>query len=133
MARGPLEQNGSKKTRKMREVLWIEIRQDWLHMVTLKKRELIMMREEEKKDAEGLGNEDNEVLNTEEPRVNQEKDSVNSTNRVNAVSSTINVVSNKVNVVGTKSSIKLLDDPNIHDLKDFSIFKDSIEDVFGAK
>nr|GEU61434.1 ribonuclease H-like domain-containing protein [Tanacetum cinerariifolium] len=40
--------------------------------------------EEEKKDVEDLGNEDNEVLSTEEPRVNQEKDTnVNSTNNIN--------------------------------------------------
>nr|GEW55749.1 hypothetical protein [Tanacetum cinerariifolium] len=49
--------------------------------------------EEEKKDAEDLGNEDSEVPSIEEPRVNQEKDaSVNSTNDINAVSPTNNVV-----------------------------------------
>nr|GEU90195.1 ribonuclease H-like domain-containing protein [Tanacetum cinerariifolium] len=41
---------------------------------------------EEKKDAKDLVNEDNEVLSTEEPRVNQEKDvNVNSTNNINTV------------------------------------------------
>nr|GEY36273.1 hypothetical protein [Tanacetum cinerariifolium] len=59
---------------------------------------------------------------TEEPRVNQEKDSVNSTNRVNAAS-------NEVNAVGRKSSIKLPDDPNMPELEDISIFKDSKKDV----
>nr|GEW03004.1 ribonuclease H-like domain-containing protein [Tanacetum cinerariifolium] len=43
----------------------------------------------------------------------EQKDSVNSTNRVNDVSSTISAASNKVNAVGRKSSIKLLDDPNM--------------------
>nr|GFB40313.1 putative ribonuclease H-like domain-containing protein [Tanacetum cinerariifolium] len=38
--------------------------------------------EEEKKDVEGPENEDNEVISTKEPKVNQEKDSVNSTNRL---------------------------------------------------
>nr|GEX04792.1 hypothetical protein [Tanacetum cinerariifolium] len=86
--------------------------------------------EEKKKDTKDLGNEDSEALSTEEPRVNQEKDSVNSTNRVNAVSSTVNAASNEVNVVGRKSSIKLPDDPNMPEFKDISIFEDSNEDVF---
>ncbi|GJS11142.1 putative ribonuclease H-like domain-containing protein [Tanacetum coccineum] len=34
MARGLLEQNGSTETRKIKEVLWLETRQDWLHNVT---------------------------------------------------------------------------------------------------
>ncbi|GJY08745.1 putative ribonuclease H-like domain-containing protein [Tanacetum coccineum] len=42
--------------------------------------------EEEKKDAEDIENEDSEVPNTEEPRVNQEKDeNVNNTNNINTV------------------------------------------------
>nr|GEY23894.1 hypothetical protein [Tanacetum cinerariifolium] len=49
--------------------------------------------EEEKKDAEDLGNKDSEVPSIEEPRVNQEKDaSVNITNDINVVSPTNNVV-----------------------------------------
>nr|GEU77275.1 ribonuclease H-like domain-containing protein [Tanacetum cinerariifolium] len=88
--------------------------------------------EEEKKDTKGSGNEESEAPITEEPRVNHEKDNVNSTNRVNAVSSTINAASNEVNVVGRKSSIKLPDDPNMPDLEDTSIFKDSNKDVFDA-
>ncbi|GKA19964.1 ribonuclease H-like domain-containing protein [Tanacetum coccineum] len=48
---------------------------------------------------------------------NQEKeDNVNNTNNVNAAST------NKVNVVGGKTSIKLLDDPNMLALEDISIF-----------
>nr|GEX43316.1 putative ribonuclease H-like domain-containing protein [Tanacetum cinerariifolium] len=57
--------------------------------------------EEEKKDAEDPKNEDNEVLSTEEPRVNQEKnDNVNSTNILNTVSLIVNAASKKVNIVG---------------------------------
>nr|GEZ21836.1 retrovirus-related Pol polyprotein from transposon TNT 1-94 [Tanacetum cinerariifolium] len=63
----------------------------------------------------------------------EEKDIVNNTNRVNAVSSTINAASNGVNVIGRKSSIELLDDPDMPELKDISIFEDSNEDVFGAE
>nr|GEX75626.1 hypothetical protein [Tanacetum cinerariifolium] len=89
--------------------------------------------EEENKDAKDPGNEDSEIQMIEEPRVNQEEnDSVNSTNRVNAISSTINVANNEVNIVGGKSSIELLDDPNMPDLEDFSISEDSNEDFFGA-
>nr|GEV31834.1 retrovirus-related Pol polyprotein from transposon TNT 1-94 [Tanacetum cinerariifolium] len=89
--------------------------------------------EEETKDTEDPRNEDSEAPITEEPRVNQEKDSVNNTSRVNAVSSTINTASNKVNAIGRKSSIELLDDPNMPELEDISIFQDSNEDVFGAE
>nr|GEY40457.1 copia protein [Tanacetum cinerariifolium] len=90
-------------------------------------------REEEKKDIEGLGNEESEALIIKEPGVNQEKDSVNSTNIVNIVSLTVNAASNEINAVGIKSSIELLDDPNMPDLEDTSIFEDSNEDVFGAE
>nr|GEV75845.1 putative ribonuclease H-like domain-containing protein [Tanacetum cinerariifolium] len=43
------------------------------------------------------------------------------------------LLKNEVNAVGRKSSIILLDDPNMPDLEDISIFKDSNKDVFGAK
>nr|GEX54753.1 hypothetical protein [Tanacetum cinerariifolium] len=64
-------------------------------------------REEEKKDAKDIGNKDNEAPITEEPRVNQEKDSVNSTNSVNVVCPTVNATSYEVNAVGSKSCIEL--------------------------
>nr|GEV11781.1 hypothetical protein [Tanacetum cinerariifolium] len=86
-----------------------------------------------KKDTKGSGNEEIEAPISKETRVNQKKDNVNSTNRVNAVSSTVNAASNEVNAVGRKSSIKLPDDPNMHDLEDISIFEDSNEDVFGVQ
>ncbi|GJT73798.1 ribonuclease H-like domain-containing protein [Tanacetum coccineum] len=78
--------------------------------------------EEEKKDAEDLGNEDSEVPSTEEPRVYQEKDdNVSSTNNVNTASNTINTVSPtvnaagiEVNVVDPKLSIELPNDLNMH-------------------
>nr|GFA17739.1 hypothetical protein [Tanacetum cinerariifolium] len=89
--------------------------------------------EEEKKDTEDPENEDSEAPITEEPRVNQEKDSVNSTNRVNAVSLTINAANNEVNAFGRKSSIELPYDLNMPDVEDISIFEDSNEDVFGAE
>ncbi|GJV35615.1 putative ribonuclease H-like domain-containing protein [Tanacetum coccineum] len=54
---------------------------------------------------------------------NQEKeDNVNSTNNVNAAST------NKVNVVGGKTSIELLDDPNISELEDI-VYPDDDKDV----
>nr|GEV24886.1 hypothetical protein [Tanacetum cinerariifolium] len=82
--------------------------------------------EKEKKNTEGPENEETEAPITEEPKVNQEKDSVNSTNRVNAAS-------NEVNVISIKSSIELPDDPNMPDLEHISIFEDSNEDIFGAE
>nr|GEW02104.1 hypothetical protein [Tanacetum cinerariifolium] len=45
----------------------------------------------------------------------------------------VTVASNEVNAVGRKSSIELLDDPNMPELEDISIFEDSNEDVFGAE
>ncbi|GJW32783.1 putative ribonuclease H-like domain-containing protein [Tanacetum coccineum] len=65
----------------------------------------------------------------------EKKDNVNSTNNVNTagnvntVSSTVNVVgTNEVNAVGGKTSIKLLFDPNMPALEDYSIFDFSIDD-----
>ncbi|GJV91533.1 hypothetical protein Tco_1539346 [Tanacetum coccineum] len=105
--------------------------------------------EEEKKDAEDLGNEsgnltkekDSEVPSTEELRINQEKDDYinstnnintasdgNITNNVNAVSSTVNAAGTEVNVVDPKTSIKLLNDPNMPELEDI-VYSDNDEDV----
>ncbi|GKD65249.1 hypothetical protein Tco_1307357, partial [Tanacetum coccineum] len=52
----------------------------------------------------------------------ENEDNVNNTNTVNATSI------NEVNVVGVKTSIKLLDDPNMPELEDYNIFEDD-EDV----
>ncbi|GKC49673.1 retrovirus-related pol polyprotein from transposon TNT 1-94 [Tanacetum coccineum] len=107
--------------------------------------------EEEKIDTEDLGNEseasgkDSEVPSTEEPRkdqrVNQELDASinitnnintasngNNTNNVNAVSSTVNAARIEVNVVDPKTSIELLNDPNMPELEDI-IYSDNKEDV----
>ncbi|GKD31616.1 ribonuclease H-like domain-containing protein [Tanacetum coccineum] len=98
-------------------------------------------REEEKNDVEDPGNEDSEVSSTEKPRVYQEKDDYinstnnintasdgNSTNNVNDVSSTVNAAGTKVNAVDPKTSIKLLNDPNMPELED-SVYSDDDEDV----
>ncbi|GKA07467.1 putative ribonuclease H-like domain-containing protein [Tanacetum coccineum] len=97
--------------------------------------------EEEKKDVEDPGNEDSEVPSTEEPRVYQEKDDNvsstnnintasdgNLTNNVNAVSSTVNVAGIEVNDVDQKTSIELLNDPNMPELEDI-VYLDDDEDV----
>ncbi|GJU10103.1 putative ribonuclease H-like domain-containing protein [Tanacetum coccineum] len=52
----------------------------------------------------------------------------NNTNNVNAVSSTINAVGIEVNVVGAKTSIELLDEPNMPELEDI-VYSNNDEDV----
>ncbi|GKB90986.1 putative ribonuclease H-like domain-containing protein [Tanacetum coccineum] len=75
--------------------------------------------EEEKKDAEDPGNEDSEVLSTEEPRVNQETDaSINSTNTINTVSPTINNAGIEYNVVDENIVHGCDDDPNMPELEE---------------
>ncbi|GKC94490.1 putative ribonuclease H-like domain-containing protein, partial [Tanacetum coccineum] len=79
-------------------------------------------REEEKKDAEDPGNEDSEVLSTEESRVNQEKDAnVNNTNNINNVGIEDNAI-----VYGCA------DDPNMPELEEIGIFSDAENDNSGA-
>ncbi|GJX69916.1 putative ribonuclease H-like domain-containing protein, partial [Tanacetum coccineum] len=85
--------------------------------------------EENKKDAENLENEDSKVPNTEELRVNQEKDeNVNSTNNINTVSSTVNTASIEDNAVDENIVIGCADDPNIPELEDYDIFGDAYDD-----
>nr|GFB42417.1 putative ribonuclease H-like domain-containing protein [Tanacetum cinerariifolium] len=75
--------------------------------------------EEEKKDAKNTRNGDNEVLSTEEPRVNQEKDAnVNNTNNINIVSPTANVANIKDNVVDENIVYGCVDDPNMPNLEE---------------
>ncbi|GKF26301.1 hypothetical protein Tco_0082195, partial [Tanacetum coccineum] len=75
--------------------------------------------EEEKKDAEDLGNEDSKVPSTEDQRVNQEKDAnVNITNTINTVSITVNAVGIKDNAVDENIVYGCVDDPNMPDLED---------------
>ncbi|GJV66107.1 putative ribonuclease H-like domain-containing protein [Tanacetum coccineum] len=74
--------------------------------------------EEEKKDVEHLENEDSEVPNTEEPRVNQEQDkSVYSINNINTISSTVDTASREVNVVDVNIVYGFVDDPNMPNLE----------------
>ncbi|GJS12179.1 retrovirus-related pol polyprotein from transposon TNT 1-94 [Tanacetum coccineum] len=65
---------------------------------------------------------DEDLRKDSESNDQEKEDNVNSTNNVNAAST------NEVNVVGGKTSIKLLDDPNIPDLEDISIFDFSRSD-----
>ncbi|GJY53777.1 putative ribonuclease H-like domain-containing protein [Tanacetum coccineum] len=85
--------------------------------------------EEEKKDAEDLGNEDCEVLSTEEPKVNQEKDaSVNNTNTINTVSTTVNTTGIEDNVVDENIVYGCDDDLNMPELEEI-VYSDNDEDV----
>nr|GEZ90609.1 copia protein [Tanacetum cinerariifolium] len=85
--------------------------------------------EEEKKDAEDPRNEDNEVLSTKEPRVNQEKEAnVSSTNNINIVSPTTNVASIKDNAVNKNIVYRCADDPNMPNLEKI-VYSDDDEDV----
>ncbi|GJS62671.1 hypothetical protein Tco_0657455 [Tanacetum coccineum] len=85
-------------------------------------------REEEKKDAEDPGNEGGN-LSEEGERINQEKDtSVNSTNNINTVSPTINTTSIEHNVIDENTVYGCVDDPNIPDLEEISIFSDAEND-----
>ncbi|GJU54034.1 putative ribonuclease H-like domain-containing protein [Tanacetum coccineum] len=88
--------------------------------------------EEEKKDAEGPGNEDSEVPSIEEPRVNQEKDaSVNSTNTINIVSPIVNTADIEDNAIDENIVYGCDDDPNMPELEEI-VYSDDDEDV-GAK
>nr|GEV90859.1 hypothetical protein [Tanacetum cinerariifolium] len=85
--------------------------------------------EEEKKDAKIQGNEDNEILSTEEPKVNQEKDAnVNSTNNITTVSQTDNAAGTKDNVVDENIVYGCADDLNMPNLKEI-VYSDDDEDV----
>nr|GEV59994.1 putative reverse transcriptase, RNA-dependent DNA polymerase [Tanacetum cinerariifolium] len=81
--------------------------------------------EEEKNDAKDPGNEDNEVLSTEEPRVNQEKDAnVNNTNNINTVSLTTNAASIKDNAVDKDIVYGCADDLNMPNLEEINYLDD---------
>nr|GEW77532.1 hypothetical protein [Tanacetum cinerariifolium] len=83
--------------------------------------------EEEKKNDEHLGNKDNEVLSTEEPRVNQKKNAnVNNTNNINTVNSTANAASIKDNIVDKNIVYECTDDLNMPNLEEI-VYSD--EDV----
>nr|GEV86188.1 hypothetical protein [Tanacetum cinerariifolium] len=85
--------------------------------------------EEEKKDNKDPRNNDNEVLSTEEPRVNQEKDAnVNCTNNITTVSLTVNVTGIKDNVVDKNIVYGCADDPNMPNLEEI-VYLDVDKDV----
>ncbi|GKE49188.1 retrovirus-related pol polyprotein from transposon TNT 1-94, partial [Tanacetum coccineum] len=69
--------------------------------------------------------EDDNVNNTN--NVNTASDG-NNTNNINAVSLTVNAAGIEVNVVGAKTSIELLDDPNMPELEDI-VYSDDDENV----
>nr|GEV94305.1 putative ribonuclease H-like domain-containing protein [Tanacetum cinerariifolium] len=89
--------------------------------------------EEEKKDAEDLGNEDSEVPCTEELRVNQEKDTnVNNTNNVNTVIPTYNAAGIEYSAVDENLVYGRADDLNIPNLEEIGRFGDAEDDDSGA-
>ncbi|GJT96462.1 putative ribonuclease H-like domain-containing protein [Tanacetum coccineum] len=89
--------------------------------------------EEEKKDVKDLGNEDSEVPSTEEPRVNQEKDTnVNNTNNINTVSPADNAAGIKDNAIDENIVYGCADDPNMPDLEEIGRFSNAKDDDSGA-
>ncbi|GJR68663.1 putative ribonuclease H-like domain-containing protein [Tanacetum coccineum] len=90
---------------------------------------ILLPLEEKKKDAKDLENEDNEVPNTEEPRVNQEQDAnVNNTNNINTVSQTVNAADIENNAVDENIVYKCDDDPNMPNLEEI-VYSDDDEGV----
>ncbi|GJW29836.1 putative ribonuclease H-like domain-containing protein [Tanacetum coccineum] len=88
--------------------------------------------EEEKKDAKDLENEDSEVPNTKEPRVNQEQDAnVNNTNNINTVSPTVNAADIENNTADENIVYRCDDDPNMPNLEE--IFYSNDDEGVGAK
>ncbi|GKE81179.1 ribonuclease H-like domain-containing protein [Tanacetum coccineum] len=86
--------------------------------------------EEEKKNAEDLGNEDSEVTSTKEPRVNQEKDAnVNNTNNTKTVSPTVNAAGIVDNVVAENIVYGCAD---MLELEEIGRFSDAEDDILGA-
>nr|GEV20253.1 putative ribonuclease H-like domain-containing protein [Tanacetum cinerariifolium] len=89
--------------------------------------------DEEKKDAEDPGNENSEILSTEEPRVNQENDvNVNSTNNINTVSRADNVAGIDDKAVNENIVYGCADNLNIPDLEEIGRFGDDEDDDSGA-
>nr|GEX74208.1 retrovirus-related Pol polyprotein from transposon TNT 1-94 [Tanacetum cinerariifolium] len=75
------------------------------------------------------GSADNEVLSTEKPRFNQEKDAnVNSTNNINTVGQTDNPPGIKDNAIDDNIVYGCADDPNMPNLEEI-VYSDNDEDV----
>ncbi|GKG51749.1 hypothetical protein Tco_0544387, partial [Tanacetum coccineum] len=74
-------------------------------------------------------NEDSEVLSTEEPRVNQEKDTnVNNINNITTISLTVNATGIEDNSVDENIVYRCADDPNMPNLEEL-FYLDDDEDV----
>ncbi|GJW97550.1 putative ribonuclease H-like domain-containing protein [Tanacetum coccineum] len=85
--------------------------------------------EEEKIDSKHQENEDSEVPNTQEPRVNQEQDAnVNSTNNINTVNPTVSAADIENNVVDENIVYGCIDDPNMPNLEEI-VYSDDDEEV----
>ncbi|GJS08785.1 reverse transcriptase domain-containing protein [Tanacetum coccineum] len=85
--------------------------------------------EEEKIDFEHQENEDNEVPNTQELRVNQEQDAnVNSTNNINTVNPTVSDADIENNAVDENIVYRCIDDPNMPNLEEI-VYSDDDEEV----
>ncbi|GKF02445.1 putative ribonuclease H-like domain-containing protein, partial [Tanacetum coccineum] len=82
------------------------------------------------RDTKDPENEDSEVPNTEELRVNQEQDAnVNSTNNINTVCPTINAADIKNNVVDENIVYGCADDPNMPNMEENVYSDDDDKDV----
>ncbi|GJU62256.1 putative ribonuclease H-like domain-containing protein [Tanacetum coccineum] len=79
-------------------------------------------RDDEKKVTEEQGKEDGDSSKNGKSYDQEKENNVNSTNTINVAST------NEFNVVGAKTSIELLDDPNMPKLEDF-VYLDDDEDV----
>ncbi|GKD55696.1 putative ribonuclease H-like domain-containing protein [Tanacetum coccineum] len=89
--------------------------------------------EEEKIDSEHQENEDSEVPNTEEPRVNQEQvANVNNTNNINNVSPTVSAADIENNVVDENIVYGCIDDPNMPNLEEI-VYSDDDDEEVGAE
>ncbi|GJR56738.1 putative ribonuclease H-like domain-containing protein [Tanacetum coccineum] len=86
-------------------------------------------REEEKMESKHPENEDIEVSNTEEPRVNQDHDvNVNNTNNINTVCPTVNAADIENNVVDEYIVYGCIDDPYMPNLEEI-VYSDNDEEV----
>ncbi|GJS27946.1 hypothetical protein Tco_0488566 [Tanacetum coccineum] len=80
-----------------------------------------------------LENEDSEVPNTEEPRINQENDAnVNSTNNINTVSLTVNAADIENNDVDENIVYGCIDDLNMPNLEEI-VYSDDDDEEVGAE
>ncbi|GKE47011.1 putative ribonuclease H-like domain-containing protein, partial [Tanacetum coccineum] len=74
------------------------------------------------------GKESGDSSKEDESNDQEKDDNINITNNINAGSSTVNAAGIEVNVVDPKTSIELLDDPNMPELEDI-VYSEDDEDV----